>query len=88
MTITEQLRSELDRLAADLANVDHHPDPEHRRDLLLAAVLLTGWGDLAQDALHIATCRVHLADPQRPPDRAAILTELTRLVRELTDDPD
>ncbi|MDN5913686.1 MAG: hypothetical protein L0I76_00975 [Pseudonocardia sp.] len=51
-----------------------------RGSLLAGAALLTGRGDLAQDAVHVALARVRLTG-DGPVDRVAVCTEVLREAR-------
>ncbi len=93
------LRDALRALAADVAGVPaDEPEPvtdgphtddfaamyrRYRTELLLGVALLTGRGDAAQDALHIAASEVALSHPAPEATlaglRRALLTQTRRL---------
>lgn len=82
---TGDLRDALRELAAELAGValPDDADPDPRTELLWGAALLTGRGDLAQDAVHVATCRVRLADAVGDRGCGELRGEVTRTARGL-----
>lgn len=93
-TPSRSIARALDGLAAEIAG-EREPEPSRaapdgrdpvgRSALLRGAALLTGRGDLAQDATHAATARARLASGERS-GRMALYAEVLRVARSMPPD--